>query len=237
MGTSKSIYFDGTYLDNNPDWDRKDAPWKAKLVASMLSENNIIPSTVCEVGCGAGDILLNLKRSMPTTAMVGYDISPSVVKFWNEKRNVNGIEYILGDFHVLNKNKHDVLLMLDVFEHIRDPYSFLENSRQHADFFIFHVPLELSVSTIIREYTLINARNKVGHLHHYTKNLAIAVIIESGYNILDLRYTGASLNAPERTIGTRFANIFRRIAYGVNRDLGVRLLGGDTLLILAQVID
>ena len=33
---------------------------------------------------------------------------------------------------------------------------------------------------------------------------------------------------------TRFAAIPRRIAYAVNKDIGVRLLGGETLLVLAK---
>ncbi len=132
MSNVESIYFDGTYLSENPDWDRKDAPWKAVQVATILSENSILPSTLCEVGCGSGDVLVHLKKSMPSTKMKGYDISPQVVKFWKNHNVGVGVEFQLGNFHEVNMMKYDVLLMLDVFEHIRDPFSFLENSKQHA---------------------------------------------------------------------------------------------------------
>ena len=124
--------------------------------------------------------------------------------------------------------------MLDVFEHIRDPFSFLENSRRHATHFVFHVPLDLSASAIVRGYPLINARKKVGHLHYYTKDLALSTLFETGYEVLDWRYTGASLNSPNRSLKTRLAAMPRRIAYAVNKDFGVRLLGGETLLVLAK---
>ena len=124
--------------------------------------------------------------------------------------------------------------MLDVFEHIRDPFSFLENSRRHATHFVFHVPLDLSASAIFRGYPLINARKKVGHLHYYTKDLALSTLHDTGYEVLNWRYTGASLNSPNRSLKTRLAALPRRIAYAVNKDFGVRLLGGETLLVLAK---
>ena len=234
MSNVESRYYDGTYLAENPDWDRKDAPWKAVQVASILSDNNIEPYTVCEVGCGSGDVLVHLQKALPSVKMTGYDISPQVAQFWEQHHEGGGVEFQLGNFHEINQIKYDVLLMLDVFEHIRDPFSFLENSRRHATHFVFHVPLDLSASAIFRGYPLINVRKKVGHLHYYTKDLALSILLDTGYEVLDWRYTGASLNSPNRSLKTRFAALPRRIAYAVNKDFGVRLLGGETLLVLAK---
>ncbi len=145
-----------------------------------------------------------------------------------------GGEFQLGNFHEINRIKYDVLLMFDVFEHISDPFIFLENSRLHAMYFVFHIPLDLSASAILRGSPLINVRKKVGHLHYYTKDLAIATLVDTGYEVLDWRYTGASLNSPNRSLKTRLAALPRQIAYAVNKDFGVRLLGGETLLMLAE---
>ena len=235
MSNVESRYYDGTYLVENPDWDRKDAPWKAVQVASILSDNKIEPYTVCEVGCGSGDVLAQLQKALPSAKMTGYDISPQVAKFWEQHDEAGGgVEFQLGNFHEINLVKYDVLLMLDVFEHIRDPFSFLENSRRHATHFVFHVPLDLSASAVVRGYPLINVRKKVGHLHYYTKDLALSTLLDTGYEVLDWRYTGASLHSPNRSLKTRLAALPRRIAYAVNKDFGVRLLGGETLLVLAK---
>jgi hypothetical protein len=78
-----------------------------------------------------------------------------------------------------------------------------------------------------------NTRKKVGHLHFYTKDLAIETLLDSGYKIIESKYTGASLNMPNRTLKTRLASIIRRIIYAINKDWGVRLLGGETLIVLA----
>lgn len=212
MSNVESRYYDGTYLAENPDWDREDAPWKAAQVVSILTDNKIDPATVCEVGCGSGDVLVHLQKAMPFVKMTGYDISPQAAQFWAQHNEAGeGVEFKLGNFHEINRIKYDVLLILDVFEHVRDPFSFLENSRCHAANFIFHIPLDLSASAVVRGKPLIHVRKKVGHLHYYTKDLAIATLIDTGYEILDWRYTGASLNSPNRSLKTRLAGLPRRI--------------------------
>lgn len=231
----ESRYYDGHYLAENPDWGSKDASWKAAQVVSILSDHEIEPGTMCEIGCGSGDVLMHLKKLLPSARLAGFDISPQAAKFWEKHNDTDGgVEFVLGDFHEINRITYDVLLMLDVFEHVRDPFSFLENSKRYAVHFVFHIPLDLSASSVVRGKPLIDDRKKVGHLHHYTKDLALATLIDSGYEIIDWRYTGAALNLPNRSLKTKLAALPRRIAYAVNKDFGVRLLGGETLLVLAK---
>jgi hypothetical protein len=120
--------------------------------------------------------------------------------------------------------------MLDVFEHVRDPFTFLEDARRHARHFVFHIPLDLSALTVLREAPLMHARRKVGHLHSYTKELALETLRECGYTLIDSRYTEAFAMGQ----ASKLAALPRRLAYAINKDLGVRLLGGETLLVLAS---
>jgi len=55
--------YDGTYLAHNPTWDIEDSPLKASWVAYMISRNNPALKTICEVGCGAGEILRGSRYS------------------------------------------------------------------------------------------------------------------------------------------------------------------------------
>ena len=89
MKTEKR-YLDGTYLENNPNWDREDAAWKANLVRNILNDHNIQPNSICEVGCGSGDILRCLSASFPLVNLFGYDIAPHLAKFWGDDRNAEG---------------------------------------------------------------------------------------------------------------------------------------------------
>jgi SAM-dependent methyltransferase len=229
---NNSRYESGSYLQNNPDWHREDASWKAQIVHAMLARHQLEPRSVVEVGCGSGEVLLNLRPRLPKAQLVGYDVSPQAAGFWS--RAAGAVEFHLGDFHAQNDTVFDLLLMLDVFEHVRDPFTFLERTRRCAGWFVFHIPLDLSASSVLRGWPLLNVRRKVGHLHYFTKDLALEILAETGYDIVEWCYTGASLRSPQRTLKTRLAAFPRRLAYALNRDLGVRLFGGDTLLVLAR---
>ena len=56
----KNIYENGRYFDKNPAWHTEDSPWKARQILSCLNRNHIRPKSVCEVGCGAGEVLSQL---------------------------------------------------------------------------------------------------------------------------------------------------------------------------------
>lgn len=224
-------YFDGTYLAENLEWHRADAPWKARLVERILFDHGVSPVSICDVGCGSGDVLEQLKRAFPRAALTGFDVSPQLERFWAEKE---GIEFHLGALPEVNDRRYGVVLMLDVFEHVRDPFSLLDATRRFGEHFVFHIPLDLSALNVLRGAPLEHARRTVGHLHFYTKDLALALLKDCGYRVVDARYTGAYAFGAPRSLRTALAALPRRIAYALHKDLGVRLLGGETLLVLAQ---
>lgn len=86
----------------------------------------------------------------------------------------------------------------------------------------------------MRERPLLHVRDKVGHLHYFTKTLAVSLLQESGYEVIEARYTNASLEAPQRALKTRIFGWLRRPLYALNKDLGVRMLGGETLMVIAR---
>jgi len=226
-------YLNNDYLDENPEWDVEDSPWKAEQVISLLEKNTVPIETICEVGCGAGQVLAKLQEKYKTTAFFGYDIAPAAEVFWNELRD-SGIKMKVGDFFQLNKKKHDLILLLDVLEHVSDPHQFLINAKKVAEHVVLHFPLDLSAISVFRESPLLHVRRKVGHIHYFTKGLALELLEECGFEVVDYAYTGAAFNVPQSTLRTRLARIPRFIAYALNKDLGVRLLGGETLMVLAK---
>ncbi len=233
IGNIEKRYHDADYLAKNPDWDRKDAPWKAGLVRAVLSDFKVLPSSICEVGCGSGDVLVHLRRHYPEAAFYGYDISPQAAVFWREHEQYD-IHFRQGNFFELNHEVYDVILMLDVIEHLRNPFTFLERLRNTASYFVFHIPLDLSAGTVLLGHPLINVRTKTGHIHYYTKDLAIATLKECGFEVIHHRYSGAAMNSPQCTLTTRIAMWPRRALYALHKDFGVRALGGETLVVLAR---
>lgn len=226
-------YISNDYLRKNPSWDIEDSPWKAQRVVDMLAAAGCKPKSICEVGCGAGGVLAELRRVFPDTALFGYDIAPGAAQFWPRHESAN-IHFEMGDFFELSRRFFDVLLLLDVIEHLQDPFDFIGRLRSYAGLFIFHIPIDLSAINVLFEQPLLRSRLKVGHIHYFTKGLALALLQECSYNILDWHYTGAAFTTPKRNWKTRLAALPRRIVYSLNKDWGVRLLGGETLMVLAR---
>jgi len=230
--TVETRYLDGTYLAHNPEWDCSDAPWKAARVAEILKRNGISPTSICDVGCGSGHILAELRGQFPDARLYGFDISPQLRDVWR-KHAALGIDLRVGNF-LESTERYDVLTMLDVFEHVRDPFSFLEAARGRAGHFVFHIPLDLSALSVARGTPLMQQRRNVGHLHFYTKDLALETLQDCGYSTIEWCYTEAYASlVTHRTWKTRLAHMPRRLLASINRDAAARLLGGETLIVLA----
>ena len=226
-------YLNGDYAEKNPDWDSADAPWKACKVSQILRDNGCRPASLVEIGCGSGAVLASLRATFPDTAMAGFDISPDVQRFW-QQHSTEGIRFFLGDYLDMDEPVPDVVLVLDVLEHLGNPWEFLARLRDRCKLIVFHIPLDLSAASVLREAPLLRVREKVGHLHYFTKGLALALLRESGFEVIEARYTNAALDAPQRTAITRMVGLLRRLAYALDRDFGARLLGGETLMVLAR---
>ena len=233
MNIIEKKYVDGTYLKNKPTWDFEDSLWKAQWVAEILDHNKICPNSICDVGCGSGGVIKFLRKSYPHSELFGFDISADASLFWQKHDSLN-ISFQVGDFIELNAKKYDVLLLLDVIEHLSDPYLFLTALRKHSSYCLFHFPLDLSAVNVLRETPILNSREKFGHINFFTKNLALSILKECGYHVIDWCYSGAAFTAPQRNLKTLLASFPRRIFYKMNKDFGVRLLGGETLFVLAQ---
>lgn len=233
MRKPETFYTSNKYLEKNPTWDIEDSPWKAERVRALLEKAGVEPMRVCEVGCGAGRVLVSLATFYSRAAFTGYDIAPTAAKFWKQISNPN-ISLYVGDFFTADSRKYDLLLLLDVLEHVADPHDFLMRLKNRSDYFVIHFPLDLSASSVLRESSLLYVRRKVGHIHYFTKGLALELLGECGFEVIDWQYTGAAFTAPQARFKTRLAQWPRRLVYALGKDIGVRLLGGETLMVLAR---
>lgn len=227
------IYQDGSYLEKNPLWHEEDSPWKARQIVKMLERNALHPKTVCEIGCGAGEILNRLSCLYPGTEFTGSDISPQAHELNRRKVKAN-LSFLLADILKDEKAWFDLIMAIDVLEHVEDYFGFLRKVKDKAEHKIFHIPLDLSVQTVWRRAPLIDGRKAVGHLHYFTKETALETLKDTGYQILDWFYTGGSLALPNRSWKTSLLKIPRWILFALHRDLTVRILGGYSLMVLAK---
>ena len=72
-------------------------PWKATHVLTMVKRHRLSPATVCEIGCGAGQVLVELQARMaPTVRFHGYDVSAAAIDLCRDKANQR-LAFTCGD--------------------------------------------------------------------------------------------------------------------------------------------
>lgn len=229
-----AIYKEGTYLENNPTWHEEDSSWKAEKIAKILEKNDIQPRSICEIGCGTGEILKSLSAKLgEDIKFSGYEISPQVFEICRKKQKEN-LHFYLEDFLTIEEEGFDVILAIDVFEHVEDYLGFLRKLRSKGKYKVFHIPLDLSVQTVLRGSPILEERKRLGHLHYFTKETALATLKDTGYEIIDFFYTHGALDLPDQGWKTRLLNIFRKIFAYINEDLAVRIFGRSSLMVLAK---
>lgn len=231
----KDIYSgeNSEYYTLKADGDAGDSPWKAQYVHEILKKNVHKPHTINEVGCGVGEILIELNNLYKDSNIIykGYDIAIDAIKM-AKKKETDNITFYNDD---LTKKDvfTDVLLMIDVFEHVPDYLGFIEECAKKAKYKVYHIPLDVHVSSILRG-KLIDARNEVGHLHYYTKETALATLIDTEQKIIDYFYTEGNIKTPKKTLKMRIANVFRKTLFAIAPDFTVKLIGGYSLMVLTE---
>jgi SAM-dependent methyltransferase len=228
----ENIYTDGSYLaKTGGSWHLEDSPFKARWIASILARHvELKPNTICEIGCGAGGILAELQKMLPRhIAFTGYDISPQVhalsERFSNQK-----CQFILGDAFA-DRSQYDLVLVMDVIEHLEDYFSFLRQSREKGDWKIYHIPLETYVVGVLRGF---NYWDALGHLHVFTIETALKALQHTGHRVVDWVFTDGAISIPSTTLRGRAANLIRIPLSKLSTELTSRLLGGYSMLVLAK---
>jgi len=232
-----SVYESKQYLNLNRTWHVEDSPWKAKQVLKLINRHNIKANTICEVGCGAGEILVQLSQQLPyDTYFIGYDISPQLNILWKERKN-DRIKFIKQDF-LESQEHYDILMFIDVIEHIEDYIGFLREVKNRGDFKIFNFPLEIFAVKALMSYKYTDSRNMYGHIHYFNKDICMAVLNDLGFEILDYFYAPGAidLSSISRSISfsSRMLKFPRILLSKISTDLTARLLGGYSLFLLTK---
>lgn len=231
MGVGTNRYTDGTYAEVNQTWHDEDSLFKAKWATTFLREQGVQPDSLCDVGCGAGGVLASLKQQWPHARLVGYDISPDAVRLAHERNH--GVDVRLGDA-TQSSERFDLVLLMDVFEHVEDYLGFLRRVAPLGSQMLFHVPLDMTALKVARERPIMAAREAVGHLHYFSKATALATLADAGYTVTATKYTASTMELPNpRTLRMRIAKWPRKIGFQISPDVTARTLGGYSLLVLA----
>jgi Methyltransferase domain len=227
-------YTDGEYLEKNPTWHVEDSPWKAENILRLIAKHRLPTRTVAEVGCGAGEILVQLQHNLPDDCeLSGYDISPQSHEMAIQRTN-DRLEFHLADLTEERGVHFDLLVIADLIEHLDDYYGFLRKVKPLSEYTILHIPLDLSAYSVIRSHFLNDQRRTVGHVHFFTKDIALAGLQDAGFEILDWFYPTPPRDREIRPFRQHLLRWMRKLSYAMNHDLSVKILGGRSLMVLVH---
>ncbi len=231
-------YTDGTYLEKVQDWHISDSSWKASKVFQMMERNKFSFHSIYDVGCGAGQVLVELqKRITGAVEFTGFDISPQAIEIAKPRENSN-LKFRNENFLQAAVEPPDVILLLDVFEHIPDYLNFLDALREKTRWIIFHIPLDMCARAVLRKSNyMLYMRERYGHLHYFSKETALATLADLGYDIADYFYTlddeiggTAALHGLRERINYQI----RKYAFRFNPGLAAAFFTHFNLMVLAR---
>ena len=229
--TGGKIYTEGSYLaKTGGTWHLEDSQFKARCIMRMLARHpEFQPSSVSEIGCGAGGILAELQTLLPEyVVLTGYEISPQAHALSESFAN-SRCQYVLGDAFS-NPTTYDLVLVMDVIEHVEDCFSFLRNTKKKGRLKIYHIPLDANLQALLRGS---NQWDIHGHIHLFTIETALKSLEYTGHRVIDWFLTDVAVERP-KMLRTRLTNLARRPLGLLSRKLAARLLGGYSMLILAE---
>ena len=126
----------------------------------------------------------------------GYENSPQAFEMCKPKATER-LQFRLGDIRDAEDRPFDLMLVLDVIEHLEDYFGLLRDLRPRSQHTIFHIPLDLSVQTVLRKGALLKRRDLHAHLHYFTKETALQTLRDTGYELQDFFYTPRSVELGE----------------------------------------
>ena len=235
-----SRYESGDYLEQNTGWHVEDSAWKARHIGEMIDRLGVPHGRLCDIGCGAGEVVTQLSTRYPEAEFTGFESSPQAYRLAasrsSEKRKfsmANG----------LSESGFDIALAVDVFEHVDDYFGFLRAMKQVAALKIFHIPLDMSALGVALNNPMWSRRH-VGHLHYFSRETALATLEDCGYEVLEWKFTHSYLLELKNPIagGRTLRKLSKLVGLGLPRLLlgsiapsfASRTLGGLSLLVAAR---
>ncbi len=227
-GQTSRIYDDSSYLACNSGWHVEDSPYKANFVAKAIGAAGFDFATVADIGCGAGLVTELLAERFPHAQFTGLDTSQDVQRIWPTRRELKNLQYRSGSVEA-----YDLIICLDVFEHVEDYYSFLRDLRRRGQRFVFNIPLDMNAVKVATS-GIRNARESVGHLHYFNEYTALETLRDCGYQIEWSMLSVAFLATPPRNLKQAVLLPLRLASLVFGKRFAAKMMGGISLVVAAS---
>ena len=169
---------------------------QARVVFSFLSRVKF--SSVLDVGCSFGHYAIRIARKYPSSYVVGIDIDQTHLNVGKVLKTMFGLNNLkLENVDVCSESlgtKYDVVLLLQVLEHLEDDKKVLKNIKKN----IINDGGYLIITAPNRQSPLINWYKRYvnisGHFRDgYTLKDLAHMIFESGFDIVETKYLSGTI--------------------------------------------
>lgn len=239
MNCSESYYTSGNYWQK---YSHSESSYKVNLLIGAAEKAGLSFQEGfqgIEVGCGNGAFLIpleqTLKKSLNHFHLTGYDISSNGIALAEKqvaKYSNTCLSFEVGSAADIHK-KVDYIFLMDVLEHVENPYKFLRELRNKANYIFLHLPLENSLAHIVLG-RLRRSYESFHHLHFFSWDSARIMLEECGYKLIAHQFTGgcrASLDI-HGTLSTKVLRHARFMAYHFLPNVTVAMAGGSVMIVI-----
>jgi len=162
--------------------------YRFKLILDELRRNQSFGAiNFVDIGCGQGDLLLEVKRTFPGFNLLGLELSHEGVNIVKKKTGIGNIFQadLLGYSNELNTfhGWADIAVCTEVLEHVDDPVLFLKTSMK------FLKTRGMLIITLPGGPMSIFDKS-IGHRQHFNKETSRQLFKDAGIKNVDIYHAG-----------------------------------------------
>jgi SAM-dependent methyltransferase len=176
-------------LELEAKWQSYGAIEKVDSIERLLRSTGTHPSTLVELGCGTGAVILECQRRGLADELIAVDYSEVAINHLRQR--APGIRCIVDDItgSAFSVKRGDVVVLSHVLEHLEEPVEFLRALLQNMDFdyLIAEVPLEDLWAARIKNLARDRTRNAAGHVQFFTPSSFLALLRAAGLTVVESR--------------------------------------------------
>lgn len=242
MISAERYYTSGEYWQK---FENEDSSHKVQLLLSAARKVGLSffdGFRGIEVGCGNGAFLIPLERALGRSLgefrLDGYDISSRAIAM--ARNRLGDVRqkrlYFATGSTVDIVGKVDYIFLMDVIEHVENPYLFLRELHGKARYVFLHLPLEASLfHALLRRPE--RSYETFRHLHFFSWESARILFRECRYRVAGYQFTGACREGLgiHGSLATKVLRYLRFLAYQFVPNAAVLLAGGSVMVVLEPV--